>query len=554
MQNTPAFTPHRHMKMFTFVIALLAMLSAVMFGGQPQAASGEKPVKRDYSKVTAPPAPAQQTLEEMMAKSDGCYSCHVKTDAPTMHTSPAVRLGCVDCHGGNPKIKGDSSLPHSDPAYVAARDLAHVLPKYPQGWHFPSSANPKRTYTLLNKEAPEFVRFVNPSDYRVARESCGACHMPIIEAGERSIMATGAMLWGGAAYNNGIAPFKNYIFGEAFTRDGKPAKLVSPGAPPGTLTENQIARGALAELYPLPTWQVIPPADVFRVFERGGRTINSQFPEIGLPSPTGSIQRLEEPGRPDLKQSNRGPGTGLRVAIPVLNIHKTRLNDPFMWFMGTNDQPGDYRHSGCAACHVVYANDREPRHSLIYAKYGRDGQTITVDPTIKDKLEPKGYGDGHGSDDGHGHSDDKASGHGGLKQPGDDHSDEADKDKNALKQQRGSADKNAALELLNAIDGEQLYLRFATRKPRTLTRSPASIHVLLDFDGDDTGAEHRTHEYNQGEVWEENEFWVDLSWRIDPDGTLAAQASPGLVLGNHDGNPRQCHEKSARPRQCRSAP
>ena len=34
-------------------------------------------------------------------------------------------------------------------------------------------------------------------------------------------MATGAMLWGGAAYNNGIAPLKNYMFGEAYTRDGK---------------------------------------------------------------------------------------------------------------------------------------------------------------------------------------------------------------------------------------------------------------------------------------------------------------------------------------------
>ena len=30
----------------------------------------------------------------------------------------------------------------------------------------------------------------------------------------------------------------------------------------------------------------------------------------------------------------------------------------------------------------------------------------------------------------------------------------------------------------------------------------------------------RTHEYNPGEVWEENEFWIDLSWRIDPDGSM----------------------------------
>jgi hypothetical protein len=239
----------------------------------------------------------------------------------------------------------------------------------------------------------------------VAREACGACHIEIIEAAERSLMSTGAMLWGGAAYNNGIVPFKNYLFGEAYTRTGQPARLQSPGtaagAAPGQITAEQRARGVLAELYPLPAWHVIPPGDVFRVFERGGRTIGTQFPEIGLPSPSGSIQRLEESGRPEIRQSNRGPGTGLRVAIPILNVHKTRLNDPFMWFMGTNDDPGDYRHSGCAGCHVVYANDREPRHSLTYAQHGRDGQTATVDPTIA-SLTERG-GDGHAAEGGSGH-------------------------------------------------------------------------------------------------------------------------------------------------------
>jgi len=29
-----------------------------------------------------------------------------------------------------------------------------------------------------------------------------------------------------------------------------------------------------------------------------------------------------------------------------------------------------------------------------------------------------------------------------------------------------------------------------------------------------------TYEANPGEVWEENEFWIELSWRIDPDGSL----------------------------------
>ena len=364
------------------MLGLLMMLPA----SQTRASEEEKPVARSY--VTAPAAPAKQSVAEVDAKSSGCFSCHLKSDAPSMHVSPAVRLGCTDCHGGDAAVRGNPSIGRDAPAYVAAREKAHVLPRYPKAWDYPSSANPKRGYTLLNREAPEFVRFVNPGDYRVAREACGACHLPVIEAAERSLMASGAMLWGGAAYNNGIVPYKNYIFGEAYTRDGLPAKVVSPGATPGKLTERQKARGALAELYPLPRWQVIPPGDIFRVFERGGRTIGTQFPEIGLPNPSGNSQRMEEPGRPDLKQSNRGPGTGLRVAIPVLNIHKTRLNDPYMWFMGTNDQPGDYRHSGCTGCHVIYANDREPRHSLIYAPFGRDGQTITQDPTIADKMVP----------------------------------------------------------------------------------------------------------------------------------------------------------------------
>jgi hypothetical protein len=381
-------------------LLMLCLMALAGLGSGVWAADKEKPVKRVY--LPAPPAPRTQSIEDVRAKSAGCYSCHVQTDEPSMHASPAVQLGCTDCHGGDANVMGDAKLDYDGPENVAAREKAHVLPLYPKSWNYPSSANPKRSYTLLNREAPEFVRFVNPGDYRASREACGACHMEVITAAERSLMGSGAMLFGGAAYNNGIVPYKSYIFGEAYTREGKPAKIVSPGNPPGTITEAQRQRGVLAELYPLPTWEVIPPGDVFRVFERGGRTIGAQFPEIGLPNPSASIQRLEEPGRPELKQSNRGPGTGLRVAIPVLNIHKTRLNDPYTWFMGTNDQPGDYRHSGCTACHVIYANDREPRHSLTYAQFGRDGQSATIDPTISRKhgalKSHDGKDDHHGSD------------------------------------------------------------------------------------------------------------------------------------------------------------
>ena len=258
---------------------------------------------------------------------------------------------------------------------------AHVLSRFPERW--PTSANPERTYTLLNRESPEFVRFVNPSDYRVAREACGACHLDIVEASVRSMHSTGVMLWGGAAYNNGILPYKHYILGESYDRNGVGTTLYGPKIPEESKAAADAA-GVLPQLVSAcPRGRRSSPATSFAYSRRGGRNIGNLFPETGLPDSLGQLQRIEEPGRPDFRQSNRGPGTGARIAVPVINITKTRLNDPFTWFLGTNDQPGDYRSSGCASCHVVYANDRDPRHSASYAHTDTtDDRSVSIQRSV----------------------------------------------------------------------------------------------------------------------------------------------------------------------------
>lgn len=361
-------------------------------------ASGEHEAPRKIEYAPTPPAPAHQTWEDAAAKSHGCVSCHTDSDQKTMHSSSAVVLGCTDCHGGDAYVAwegADAAVEHSGgagedhsgehgsdrnyaPDYRRLMDGAHVQPLYPESWHYPSSANPPVSYTLLNREASEYVRFVNPGDYRVAQEACGACHAWQIQAAVRSLHSTSAHFWAAAAYNNGILPFKRSILGENYTPDGVAAALQNPVE----VTDKMIKAGIRPIVYPLPAWETIPPADVFRVFERGGRNLGNLFPETGLPNSLPSIQRLEEPGRFDIRQSNRGLGTGNRVAIPVLNLTKTRLNDPHMWFLGTNDQPGDYRSSGCSGCHVIYANDADPRHSGPYAQYGHWGESQSADPTI----------------------------------------------------------------------------------------------------------------------------------------------------------------------------
>ena len=360
------------------------LLGLVIAGGTWSVAHSESPPRVQVIQpvAEAPAAPAKQSVATAQNKSSGCESCHRyagnSADHRTMHSNPAVVLGCTDCHGGNASIQKQALSQAGDSAYAQAMNLAHVSSRDPQRGPFKTSANPAGSYTQLNEESATFIRFVNPGDLRVARQACGACHLPIIQASERSLMATSAMLWGGAAYNNGILPYKRYIVGEAYTGASEPALLKNPVA----VTSQMRAMGILDALYPLPAWETVAPADVFRVFERGGRLNGTQFPEIGLPNLSGGVQKLDEPGRPDIRQSNRGPGTGNRIAVPLINITKTRLNDPHLWFLGTNEQPGDYRSSGCTACHTPYANDRDPLHSGPYAKAGHEGKSKTSDPTI----------------------------------------------------------------------------------------------------------------------------------------------------------------------------
>lgn len=302
----------------------------------------------------------RQSTGDVLQKSKSCLRCHQGVEK--MHASAAVKLGCTDCHGGN--------------AVARSMDKAHVQPRFPEEWQ--TSANPIRSFTLLNRESPEFIRFVNPGDLRVADETCGQCHAREVLRVQKSMMTTSALLLGGASYNNGVVSVKNYIFGESYSRDGVPQRINTVPAPSKDEMKN---KGVLPFLLPLPRWEITQLGNIFRTFERGGKIPRINPSNIGNPDPT------EEPGKPDMKLGDRGLGTQLRISSPLLNIHKTRLNDPHLSFLGTNDQPGDYRSSGCTACHVVYANDRSPFHSGQYAKYGNLGKSVTGDKSISKEEE-----------------------------------------------------------------------------------------------------------------------------------------------------------------------
>jgi hypothetical protein len=215
----------------------------------------------------------RQSPEIALAKSQGCVRCHQGACDP--HEQPgrpnSLQLGCIDCHGGNSDAQN--------------KNEAHVQPMYPEIWH--SSKNPVRSYTLLNRERPEFVRFVNPGDLRVAHLSCGTtgCHGQQTIEVKKSMMTHGCMLWGAALYNNGAIPNKWPQYGESYSMNGTPQRLQTVPAP---TPEETARKGVLPFLDPLPRFEITQPGNILRIFERGGRFA----PEVGIP------ETLELNGKP----------------------------------------------------------------------------------------------------------------------------------------------------------------------------------------------------------------------------------------------------------------
>lgn len=376
-------TPTRALVRSSLLAALLVALSIGRTAAQTVPASSVEPIAPSAPEAlpAADPLPTpdgestpaidpalnafiHQSESEALAKSVGCIACHESVKDP--HMSPSVHLGCCDCHGGDPT--------------ATDKNAAHVHPSYPEAWL--TSANPVRSYTLLNRERPEFVRFVNPADLRVAPLTCGCCHADETLQVKKSMMTHGCMLWGAALYNNGSVPFKWPRYGESYSMHGAAQRLQT--VPPPT-PEETATKGIVPFLDPMPRFQITQPGNILRTFERGGRFVL----ETGLP------ETREEPGRPRARLSNRGLGTLNRTDPVFIGLQKTRLLDPTLNFLGTNDHAGDYRSSGCTACHMVYANDRSPVNSGPFAKYGhlggaageKDEWVASVDPTIP-KGEP----------------------------------------------------------------------------------------------------------------------------------------------------------------------
>ena len=255
--------------------------------------------------------------EEVVLHRDNCNVCHQPLDdhgiaAGLEPAHPWYPLSCVDCHGGTPRIC-DSEIVAGNclTGWVYDKSRAHV----PAGNSPPFLKN--LSASRLDSVDRDYLRFVNPGDYRVAEQTCGggllgsSCHASVVQNALRSTMA--------------------HTSGEVTVARYRAGKQQTPGAEVGAVT--------LAD--PTPDAANQCAASHIDVFDP---------PPIDVASSAAA-------DRPDVANAQE--------QYMVKSCFRCHLND-----FGENRFPGDFRSSGCTACHMNYADD---------------GISRSADPTI-DKL------------------------------------------------------------------------------------------------------------------------------------------------------------------------
>lgn len=248
-------------------------------------------------KSTAPPLGTDGSPNASQERDAGCMSCHEGIEE--MHPWP--KITCTQCHGGD--------------GQALTKEKAHVLP---------SKTIPNDERVLPLDYDLKFLRFLNPTDLRVAHETCGNCHERAVSDVKKSLHGTTAGHLSDGYFENGVVPKKTTRF-SLFPIADENAKENIASAEPGV--------SVYAKLDPVPTPSV----------RKGKETFATHYSDL--------------PRKACMQCHLWSEGRAVR---------------------GRLGMDGDYRAEGCAACHVAYseeglsqsqdksANRMEPGHPLLH--------------------------------------------------------------------------------------------------------------------------------------------------------------------------------------------
>ncbi|MCA8942025.1 MAG: hypothetical protein KDB80_05635 [Planctomycetes bacterium] len=264
----------------------------------------------------------------------------------------AANLACTTCHGGDPN-GGDKASSHVPPppeigdranwvddrkAYFNRLTLTGID-------KFPDYVVDGVTYTAL-----DFLQFVNPGDLRVAQQgrACGQCHEPHVDTVSASLLATEAGILSGASYAIGAdnaVPASDGLYEDTAADLG--FRAVSD--PDFVFDANDV--GPVSELVEFPVYSV------FGVEEPNSIYRNNAYLAAEL-------------------ADDRNADNSVVTDSPLSHLFHEQVaftcGDCHLGSAGANNRYGDFRSSGCTACHMPYS---------------LDGRSRSNDPNV-DKAEP----------------------------------------------------------------------------------------------------------------------------------------------------------------------
>lgn len=285
------------------------------------------------------------TTNVSSSTAESCMSCHngathddyAGSGLENPHPFPgAATLKCTECHGGNPAHHGSKTKSHVPPppeigdennleddaeAYFNRLTLAGI-DKYPD------YVVDGVTYTAL-----DYLQFINPGDLRVVTLglSCGKCHAPHAESTERSPLATAMGIFSSSMYTLGVdvaLPASQGLYGETAAEYGFRAVTNS------NFVFDANFVGPVSELLEQPVHSLFGVTAADQIFQ------NPLYDAANLPNYVNADNSVV----PDSPLAHL---FAEQVAFTCGDCH--------LGSAGANNRYGDYRSSGCTACHMTYS-------------------------------------------------------------------------------------------------------------------------------------------------------------------------------------------------------
>jgi hypothetical protein len=317
---------------------------------------------------------SQDTLTvnyEVIVASETCMSCHNGSTTNNDYagiglTNPhpfagAQTIRCTVCHGGNgngagklgshvpppPEIGDEQNLVNNPVAYFNRLTLAGI------------DKFPNYTVNNVNYSALDYLQFINPGDLRVVTNgrSCGLCHgARHVEWVARSPLATETGIFSGAMYAAGI---QNQVRENRGLYQDTAADLSFRAISNPDYVRNASNIGAVGSLIEFPVVSQYNTQGGFQIFNNAFYDANNLANDL--------YTAAEQNGT----YTNRVRPNSALATLYHEQIAFT-CGDCHLGSAGANNRFGDFRSSGCTACHMAYS---------------ADGRSRSTDPNVN-KFEP----------------------------------------------------------------------------------------------------------------------------------------------------------------------